>query len=75
MYNVRILTTNKGLIEVTNVFNILLSGNHLIVTQKDVEITGDNDEKFFLSTENKVYPLESITSYTTIRETKKYNIQ
>lgn len=72
MYTVQITKTNRQILEVNNVNNIIISGNYLILTIKEVRQDVGQDYKSFLSIENKIFNLEEINSYKTITEAKTY---
>ena len=53
----------------TDVYNTIISGNHLIITTKT---TTQNDNDHFVLTTNEVFDLKDIINYTTKIKTKKY---
>jgi hypothetical protein len=53
----------------TDVYNTIISGNHLIITTKT---TVQNDNDHFVLTTNEIFDLKDIINYTTKIKTKKY---
>lgn len=72
MYTVQITKTNLQILEFKYVSNIIISGNYLILNIKEVEHNVGDDNKSFLSIENRIFNLEKIHSYKTITEAKQY---
>lgn len=60
---------NGGCETRTNVFNVIISGNHLIITTKKTEGV---DDTHYLITTNEVFNLGDIINYTTKTNTVKY---
>jgi len=61
--------TNGSVKTYTDVYNTIISGNHLIITTKT---TTENEGDHFVLTTNEVFDLKKIINYTTKIKTKKY---
>lgn len=61
---------NGGCETRVNVFNVIISGNHLIITTKK---TNEVDETHYVITTNEVFNLVDIINYTTKTKTIKYD--
>ena len=61
--------TNGSVKTYTDVYNTIISGNHLIITTKT---TIENGGDHFVLTTNEVFDLKEIKNYTTKIKTKKY---
>ena len=75
MFIVRVITKSKSILDIDDVCYVNVSGNHLILTKKQVEKPKLDNEKLMLFTENIIYNLNDIQSYTTINETIKYDLK
>jgi hypothetical protein len=58
-----------GVKTITDVFKVIVSGNHLIITKKNTE---ESNGEHYLFTTNEIIDLKEIDNYTTKIKTKKY---